>query len=76
MRGSSFLEKAALLAGLAGNVDAFWRMPCLARSGVARIDPLVDFGGIAQHVHYIHGSSGMSASLFLKSVKKGSNLTW
>lgn len=75
MRGNSFLEKAALLAGLAGNVDAFWRMPCRGRSGVARIDPLVNFGGISQHVHSIHGSSGMSASLFLESWKKGSNLT-
>ena len=29
---------------LAGGVDAFWRMPCKGRTGLARIDPLVNFG--------------------------------
>jgi hypothetical protein len=37
---------------------AFWRMPCRTRSGLARIDPLVSNGTVAQHVHAIHGSSG------------------
>ncbi|KAH8656666.1 hypothetical protein BGZ60DRAFT_384562 [Tricladium varicosporioides] len=41
-------------------VDAFWRMPCLARSGLARIDPLVSYGSVAEHAHAIHGSSGFS----------------
>lgn len=38
--------------------DAFWRLPCRARSGAARIDPLMAFGTIGDHVHVIHGSGG------------------
>ncbi|KAA8573389.1 hypothetical protein EYC84_004975 [Monilinia fructicola] len=41
MRGNSLIEKATILAGLASSVDAFWRLPCRGRTGVARIDPLV-----------------------------------
>jgi hypothetical protein len=44
---------------LAFNVTAFWRMPCLSRSGLARVDPLVSFGTLSEHAHAIHGSSGM-----------------
>ncbi|ESZ98205.1 hypothetical protein SBOR_1433 [Sclerotinia borealis F-4128] len=62
MRGHSFLEKATILAGLASNVDAFWRLPCRARSGVARIDPLVNPGTVSPHAHSIHGSSGFGES--------------
>lgn len=50
---------ATVLAALTP-VEAFWRMPCRARSGVARIDPLISPGSVAEHVHSIHGSSGMS----------------
>jgi hypothetical protein len=48
----------ALFLLLVGNVQAFWRMECRARSGVARIDPLVANGTVSEHVHVIHGSSG------------------
>ena len=44
------------------SVDAFWRMECRARSGLARIDPLVSNGSVSEHAHAIHGSSGMSIS--------------
>lgn len=30
-------------------------MPCRSRTGLARIDPLMDFGEISGHVHAIHG---------------------
>jgi hypothetical protein len=50
----------ALFFLLVGNVQAFWRMECRARSGVARIDPLVANGTVSEHVHVIHGSSGKS----------------
>ncbi|EJT74004.1 hypothetical protein GGTG_07854 [Gaeumannomyces tritici R3-111a-1] len=43
-------------------VDAFWRMECRVRSGLARIDPLVSPGEVAQHVHSIHGSGGFGPS--------------
>ncbi|EFQ34211.1 hypothetical protein CGRA01v4_03966 [Colletotrichum graminicola] len=41
-------------------VDAFWRMECRARVGLARVDPLMNFGTPATHVHAIHGSNGFS----------------
>jgi hypothetical protein len=40
-------------------VGAFWRMPCLSRSGLAQIDPLVSKGTVSGHVHAIRGSSGI-----------------
>tara|TARA_R110002060_G_scaffold9705_1_gene14629 strand:- start:120 stop:392 length:273 start_codon:yes stop_codon:yes gene_type:complete len=64
--------KATLVTALAvGQVSAFWRMPCRSRTGVARIDPLVTNGSVAEHVHAIHGSGGkfsLSSSQFLTRV--------
>lgn len=37
--------------------NAFWRLPCRSRSGLARIDPIVNFGAVGAHVHAIHGGS-------------------
>ncbi|KAJ5980903.1 hypothetical protein N7481_008201 [Penicillium waksmanii] len=57
---------AVLLASLAAFpvADAFWRLPCRGRTGVARLDPIVDPGEVSSHVHVIHGggSFGMSAN--------------
>lgn len=47
-----------VVAAFAGFSDAFWRMVCKGRAGLARIDPMVSPGEVAQHVHSIHGSSG------------------
>jgi hypothetical protein len=55
----------ALFLLLVGNVQAFWRMECRARSGVARIDPLVANGTVSEHVHVVHGSSGKSTTVTL-----------
>ncbi|KAJ5191927.1 uncharacterized protein N7498_010912 [Penicillium cinerascens] len=43
--------------------NAFWRLPCRGRTGVARLDPIVDPGMISGHVHTVHGAGnfGMSA---------------
>lgn len=46
------------LAAFAGVADAFWRMPCRGRSGLARMDPLMDPGKPSYHVHTVHGSGG------------------
>lgn len=46
------------LAAFAGMADAFWRMPCRGRSGLARMDPLMDPGEASYHVHTVHGSGG------------------
>ena len=50
---------------LAGQAAAFWRLPCRSQTGVARIDPLVDPGSIADHVHTIAGGGGMSDFIVL-----------
>ncbi|XXH00498.1 hypothetical protein Hte_006844 [Hypoxylon texense] len=51
-----------VLLGIFSAVSAFWRMECHGRAGVARIDPIMDAGVIAPHVHVVHGSSGFSMS--------------
>jgi hypothetical protein len=48
----------AAAAAFAGSSNAFWRMECRGRAGLARIDPMISPGEVAQHVHAIHGSSG------------------
>ncbi|QIX02176.1 hypothetical protein AMS68_007693 [Peltaster fructicola] len=37
------------------SVFAFWRMPCRSQTGYGRLDPIMDPGEIADHVHAIHG---------------------
>ncbi|KAJ4412131.1 hypothetical protein N0V85_003713 [Neurospora sp. IMI 360204] len=49
----------AILAA-AGGAEAFWRMECRGRLGVARLDPLVNYGEVGSHAHSVHGSSGFS----------------
>ncbi|KAM3417438.1 hypothetical protein BST61_g5684 [Cercospora zeina] len=51
---STFTSVTAL--ALAGNVAAFWRMPCRSHTGIARMDPLVDPGKFADHAHIVFGS--------------------
>lgn len=41
---------------LVSGAHAFCRMPCRTETGVARMDPIVDPGQIADHVHTIAGS--------------------
>ncbi|KAF2179811.1 hypothetical protein K469DRAFT_296481 [Zopfia rhizophila CBS 207.26] len=48
---------AALVAAMSGATDAFWRMECHSRTGLARMDPLVEPDEIANHGHVIHGGS-------------------
>ncbi|KAK5137794.1 hypothetical protein LTR08_007366 [Meristemomyces frigidus] len=43
---------------LVSSVAAFWRMPCRSQTGVGRVDPIMDPGQIAGHVHTIHGGGG------------------
>ncbi|KAF8848098.1 hypothetical protein BDZ45DRAFT_698671 [Acephala macrosclerotiorum] len=66
---------AVTLAGLflfGDGADAFWRMPCRARSGLARIDPLVSNGTISEHAHALHGSDGLSITASYESLLAGS----
>ncbi|KAL0943425.1 WSC domain-containing protein [Colletotrichum truncatum] len=56
----TFTNIAAVTSFLAVGADAFWRMECQGRVGLARVDPLMTFGKAAPHVHAIHGSNGIS----------------
>ena len=49
----------AALAALASPALGFWRLPCQGRLGLAPMDPLVNPGTKAHHVHAIHGASSM-----------------
>lgn len=55
MKITNVKNVAIAILTLTSSASAFWRMPCRARSGLARIDPIVDPGEISQHVHAIHG---------------------
>ncbi|KAJ5637124.1 hypothetical protein N7490_007003 [Penicillium lividum] len=60
--------KTALVACLAifpAFANAFWRLPCRGRTGLSRLDPIVDPGKISPHVHSIHGGGnfGMSSDM-------------
>ncbi|KAJ0160555.1 hypothetical protein CTA2_7755 [Colletotrichum tanaceti] len=50
----------ATVGFFAAGADAFWRMECPGRVGLARVDPLMSFGGVAPHAHAFHGSSAIS----------------
>ena len=54
----------AVSAGLVGCAHAFWRMECPGRIGLARMDPIVNTGGLSPHLHAIHGSSGTLSHIF------------
>ncbi|ORY86922.1 hypothetical protein BCR37DRAFT_376215 [Protomyces lactucae-debilis] len=47
------------LISLFSNTDAFWRMPCGQSFVTARMDPVVNPGQIASHVHAINGASNV-----------------
>ncbi|KAJ5794975.1 hypothetical protein N7457_001574 [Penicillium paradoxum] len=58
--------KALLVACITlfpSSATAFWRLPCRGRSGLARLDPIVEPGEISSHTHAVHGGGnfGMSA---------------
>ncbi|KAL9598292.1 MAG: hypothetical protein Q9219_004593 [cf. Caloplaca sp. 3 TL-2023] len=56
----NFAATALAIAIPAAN--AFWRLECDGSVGTARIDPLMDFGGLSDHIHSIKGGSAFSAT--------------
>ena len=56
---ASALSLAVSALTLAGSADAFWRLPCRGRTGVGRLDPIMDPGEVSDHVHVIHGGNSM-----------------
>ncbi|KAI8960132.1 hypothetical protein F5Y11DRAFT_279737 [Daldinia sp. FL1419] len=63
---------AFFLLSTIGDVSAFWRMECHGRTGLARIDPIMDAGVISPHIHTVHGSSGFSLSATYDELMQGS----
>ncbi|KAL8711751.1 MAG: hypothetical protein Q9220_003922 [cf. Caloplaca sp. 1 TL-2023] len=53
---------SATLALFTPAINAFWRLECDGSVGLARIDPLMDFGGLSDHVHTIKGGSAFTAT--------------
>ena len=70
----SLYEMAFGLALLTGQADAFWRMECRGRSALARIDPLVNPGADANHLHTVAGGSGKSISLSSHNLLESASL--
>lgn len=62
MRASSASCAAAVLAASLPATNAFWRLECDGSVGLARVDPLMDFGGLSDHIHTIKGGSGKHKS--------------
>jgi len=52
---------AILLLLNLGHVNAFWRLLCDGSVGLARMDPLMNYGNVGDHVHSIKGGSGKSS---------------
>ncbi|KAL7625340.1 hypothetical protein AAE478_004556 [Parahypoxylon ruwenzoriense] len=63
---------ALILLGAIQDVSAFWRMECHGRTGLARIDPIMDAGVVSPHIHTVHGSSGFSLSATYSDLMGGS----
>ncbi|KAI0851543.1 hypothetical protein F5Y00DRAFT_12222 [Daldinia vernicosa] len=59
---ASKVFSAFFLLSTFGDVSAFWRMECHGRTGLARIDPIMDAGVLSSHIHTAHGSSGFGLS--------------
>ncbi|KAI1414345.1 hypothetical protein F5Y13DRAFT_188452 [Hypoxylon sp. FL1857] len=63
---------ALFLLSTIGDVAAFWRMECRGRTGLARMDPIMDAGVISPHIHTVHGSSGFSLGATYEDLMGGS----
>lgn len=68
MKSATSSTLAAL--ALVGNVAAFWRMPCRSHTGIARIDPLVAPGSIADHAHIVFGGGNFGDNATYEDLTK------
>ncbi|KAH7033096.1 uncharacterized protein B0I36DRAFT_320768 [Microdochium trichocladiopsis] len=64
-------SSALALLSAASSVDAFWRMQCKGRTGTALVDPIVDFGKVADHAHAFHGSSAIAEDSTYADLRAG-----
>lgn len=58
---ASFQLMALGLYAFVSRSEAFWRMPCRSRTGLARIDPIISSGTVSEHAHAIHGGNSESS---------------
>ena len=58
----SVLVTATFMILFLGNANAFWRLECDGSVGLARMDPLMNYGTAGDHVHSIKGGSGKSTN--------------
>lgn len=58
-----YYTKLVVTLALAGSTDAFFSMNCAGRIVRERLDPIVNPGKVAGHVHTISGGSGFSANM-------------
>ena len=58
-----YLKNLLLAASQATLSEAFFRMSCPGRITRERLDPIVNPGAIAGHVHTVSGGSGFKASM-------------
>jgi hypothetical protein len=61
--------KLYLALALAGYSEAFFRMSCPGRIVRERLDPIVNPGKVAGHVHTVSGGSGFSASMTYQNAR-------
>ncbi|KAI0392621.1 hypothetical protein F5Y17DRAFT_435644 [Xylariaceae sp. FL0594] len=57
--------------GMSSVTEAFWRMECRGSTGLARVDPIVDFNKVSAHAHAIHGSSGFGPAATYEDLVNG-----
>ncbi|CRK42608.1 hypothetical protein BN1708_008799 [Verticillium longisporum] len=66
-----FLSVGPAAIFMAAGVDAFFRMECQGRVGLARIDPMISPGEPSLHLHSIHGSSGFNMNATYEDLRNG-----
>ncbi|ORY85568.1 hypothetical protein BCR37DRAFT_377247 [Protomyces lactucae-debilis] len=60
---------AAVLLACIDSCAAFWRMGCSNPSIIERVDPIVNPGGVAGHVHNFAGASGIGPNADFQSLR-------
>ncbi|KAH8203824.1 hypothetical protein TruAng_002001 [Truncatella angustata] len=63
MRDIFSRKVAGVIAILAADVDAFWRLPCSSPVMVERADPIMDPGVVSTHAHTVMGSNLFNFSM-------------
>ncbi|KAI0973903.1 WSC domain-containing protein [Xylaria arbuscula] len=63
LKRNRYTQAFAGFAVLAGQVDAFWRLPCSSPVVVERADPIMDPNVVSKHAHTIMGSNAFNFTM-------------